>query len=93
MPCYPMPDDNPFCQCQGHGLKQMFCSMGHLTECHAGYACKQAGCAHLYKYDLDPGQAQRLALAALGRLTAGKLPPYQLDSDGNVMIVPQEKPS
>lgn len=50
---YPLPADNPACQCRDNPMRQMFCSFGHMTECHAPSDCSSARCTHLMKYDED----------------------------------------
>ena len=39
------------CQCRGQtGLPQIFCTTGHITECHFPFSCTEAACNHLPKY-------------------------------------------
>ena len=46
---YPIPENNPNCVCSDP-MQSMFCTTGHMTECHSGLACSEARCAHLPKY-------------------------------------------
>jgi len=83
-PIWPEPACNPRCHCPT-AFHQFFCMEGHMTECHAGYNCEQAGCSHLSKYDVPPDVALGLANEALERLSNGSMPPYTVDSEGNVI--------
>jgi hypothetical protein len=88
MPSYPEPRINPACRC--NAMQAFLCPVGHMLECHYPYPCDQAGCSHLTKYDLELDEAVRLQAEALARLTAGKLPPYCLDADGQVCVQSKE---
>jgi hypothetical protein len=52
-PCYPPPEAHPHCRCKHNPMAPMFCSYGHLTECHAGLTCEQAQCGHVARYRED----------------------------------------
>jgi len=92
MPAYPLPKDNPFCECAQNPMKAFFCQQGHMLECHAGYGCDVAGCSHLSRYDFEPDEVAELEAAALERLKEGLLPPYSLDAEGQVVVVIPDAP-
>ena len=44
----PMNDNDPVAP-----LKCMFCSYGHMTECHHPFTCDEAECSHYYQSEDD----------------------------------------
>jgi len=78
---YPPPADNDNCQCQ-HPMQSMFCSFGHMLECHYPYSCQDAGCSHLLRYDWSPGQVAELMKRAVERIRAEGDPYGYLVEDG-----------
>lgn len=51
---YLPPRMTEICQCKDDPAKMMFCSTGHMTECHFPLRCDGAGCGHLERYDYAP---------------------------------------
>jgi hypothetical protein len=86
MPSYPMPDQNPVCECRGNPMRAMCCPVGHMLECHYPYSCDQAGCAHLRKYDFEHDELLEMERDARRRLKAGQLAPYSLAENGAVTV-------
>jgi hypothetical protein len=85
MPCYPMPSDNPHCECWGNPMRAFFCPAGRMLECHFPYNCMQAGCSHLGKYDIEAKAVEQLEQLATERLRNGELHGYRLDNAGNAV--------
>lgn len=83
---YPEPKLNPHCQCRGNPLKQMLCQHGHMTECHFPYHCKGAACSHLAKYGFSDEEILHLETLATTALIAGKMPPYSMDKESNILV-------
>jgi len=50
MNIYPPPESNPQCQCWPNMLAAMFCTYGHMLECHYPQTCSEAECSHLARY-------------------------------------------
>lgn len=90
---YPEPAANPICECRVNPMRAFFCSQGHLLECHAGYDCAMADCAHLAKYDFEPAEFTKLQSEARKRIEAGLMPPYEIDADGNIAVNLQAVPA
>ena len=63
---YAPPAQVKLCVCQkaGNPMGMMFCTFGHMTECHFPLQCHDAACGHLPSYDAYPP----LELEALGDL-------------------------
>ena len=61
---YQSPENVTVCRCLAGGggiAAAMFCSTGHMTECHYPLGCREAACGHLdrYRYDTcEDGDAQ-----------------------------------
>jgi len=80
MPTYPMPIDNPRCHCAG-AWAAMMCMTGHMLECHHPMDCREAGCGHLGRYDVDPETVELHQTMAAVRLAEGQIAGYRLDPD------------
>ena len=66
---YAPPDLVPLCRCRASGAgpaAAMFCTTGHMAECHYPLRCDQAACSHLTRYD-DYTQDQLDDLANLAQ--------------------------
>ena len=63
---YASPQNTEACQCRGQtGLPQIFCTTGHITECHFPFSCTEAACNHLPEYDqISTEKTQRLEATA-----------------------------
>lgn len=61
---YLPPDSTEHCECKGQPLKQMFCSFGHMLNCHFPMDCIWAGCPKLMDYDYAPDVAFKIQVTA-----------------------------
>lgn len=71
MPIYPSPQNNPRCHCRENPMRAHFCTSGHMLECHFPFPCAVAGCSHLCKYDLEPGEVRQMEAQAVEALREG----------------------
>lgn len=83
---YPSPKLNPKCLCKDNPHKAFWCKTGHMLECHYPYTCQQAACSHLAKYDFNEADIRMAEAGATMAIRAGKMPPYEFDSAGNIIV-------
>lgn len=83
---YPLPNENPNCQCAGNPMAAFFCQYGHMLECHYPYGCRTAACSHLRRYDFSEEEVLEFEEKAKAASAAGGLKPYVFDAAGNATV-------
>ena len=74
------------CQCRGQtGLPQIFCTTGHITECHFPFSCTEAACNHLPKYQ-EIGQEIGQKLETTAREIFGMAAQPQCEKCGGMCL-------